>query len=178
MSVSTSVFEYQTRRLVVALPTSYDAARNRYEAVVPVFDASAFAGARSWDESLAIADAQAPHGFMIYARFDVAPMLDGSPSRGRATEYLMGNHTIAETMFRHDRGVMLHAPLRTLIYEGDDSVTRFAVDQPSLHFGSYGRPEVAAVGRRLDGLLAGVIALLGAEVPQHLRSDDRGVTTA
>lgn len=136
MRGSTSSTEHLSRRLVVVLPMSYDDARARYEAIVPTYDASAFAHAKSWNDTLDIAGVQAPHGFMLYARFDAAPMMVGSPSRGRATEYLMGNHTIAETMFRHDPGVLLHAPLRTLISAGDDDVTRFSVDQPSLQFAS------------------------------------------
>ncbi|MGB3352532.1 MAG: hypothetical protein WBB00_07140 [Mycobacterium sp.] len=159
-----------SRRLNVVLPMAYDDARARYEKIVPTYDPSAFTGAKSWDDTLGIAGVQAPHGFMLYARFDAAPMMVGSPSRGRATEYLMGNHTIAETMFRYDPGVLLHAPLRTLISVGDDGVTRFSVDQPSLQFASFGRPEIAAVGHRLDALLAGVIALLGGDVPEQLES--------
>jgi hypothetical protein len=168
MSESNSVVEHPSRRLAIALPMSYDDARAKYESVVPAYDAKAFAAARSWDDTLAIAHIQAPHGFMLYARFDVAPILAGSPSDGRATEYLMGNHTIAETMFRHDPRVMLHAPLRTVICEGADGVARFVVDQPSLQFSSFGKSEIAAVGRRLDALLARIIALLGAEVPTEL----------
>lgn len=52
----------------------------------------------------------------------------------------MGNHTIAETMFRHDPSVMVYAPLRTLIYEDPAGRTRLAVDQPSLQFASFGDP--------------------------------------
>jgi hypothetical protein len=36
--------------------------------------------------------------------------LAGDPAR--CTAYLMGNHTIAEQMYRHDPSVMLYAPLR------------------------------------------------------------------
>lgn len=168
VSEPNSVVDHPSRRLVIALPMSYDDARARYEAVVPVYDATAFADAQSWDDTLAIANVQAPQGFMLYARFDVTLMLAGSRSAGRATEYLMGNHTIAETMFRHDPCVMLHAPLRTVICEGADGCARFVVDQPSLQFGSFRKPEIAAVGRHLDELLAGVIGLLGAEVPAEL----------
>jgi hypothetical protein len=45
----------------------------------------------------------------------------------------------------------------------------FAVDQPSLLFGSYGNPAITAVGVELDGLLATLIDLLGGEVPAELR---------
>ena len=60
-----------------------------------------------------------------------------SPSFWKATQYLMGNHTIAERMFRHDPSAMLHAPLPTLLYADADGDTKFAVDQPSLLFASY-----------------------------------------
>jgi hypothetical protein len=35
-----------------------------------------------------------------------------SPSFWQATQYLIGNHTIAERMFRHKPSVMPPAPLR------------------------------------------------------------------
>ncbi len=88
----------------------------------------------------------------------------------RGPEYLMGNHTIAERMFRHEPSVMLHAPLRTLLYADSDGDTKLAVDQPSLLFSSYDNPEIADVGCELDGLLAQLIELLGAQPPAELRA--------
>ena len=35
----------------------------------------------------------------------------------------MGNHTIAEQMYRHDPAVMLYVPLRTVIYAGPRGTT-------------------------------------------------------
>lgn len=164
---STSV-EHPSRRLLIALPDDYESARHRYEALVPAVDHDAFAKASTWDEVLAEAKIQAPHGFLRYFQSDVVPAMTGSGSSWPATEYLMGNHTIAQRMYRHDPGVMLHAPLRTLLYDGGRG-TVLAVDQPSLLFGSYGNPAIAAVGVELDGLLATLIELLGAEVPAALR---------
>lgn len=37
----------------------------------------------------------------------------------RCTNYLMGNHLIAETMYRHEPSVALYVPLRCAIYEAD-----------------------------------------------------------
>jgi len=96
------------------------------------------------------------------------PLWPGSPSFWKATQYLMGNHTIAERMFRHDPSVMLHAPLRTLLYADPDGDTKLAVDQPSLLFASYDNPQVASVGRELDRLLAELITLLGGDAPPQL----------
>jgi uncharacterized protein (DUF302 family) len=94
----------------------------------------------------------------------------GSTSLSKATQYLMGNHTIAERMFRHDPSVMLHAPLRTVLYADPDGDTKLAVDQPSLLFNSYDKPEIADVGYELDWLLAQLIELLGAQPPAQLRA--------
>ena len=80
----------------------------------------------------------------------------------------MGNHTIAETMYRHDPGIMLYAPLRTVLYEDLDGGTHFAIDQPSHHFGSFGDPDIAATGRLLDQKLAALLATLGVSVPDGL----------
>ncbi|CDO05693.1 hypothetical protein [Mycolicibacterium cosmeticum] len=160
--------EHLNRRLLVALPDDYATARSRYEALVPVVDMTRFATAGNWDEMLAEVKAQAPHGFLRYFQTDVVPAMTGSGSSWPATEYLMGNHTIAERMYRHDPAVMLHAPLRTLLYDGGQGPV-LAVDQPSLLFGSYGNPAITAVGVELDGLLAALIDLLGGEVPAELR---------
>jgi hypothetical protein len=173
MTRHSGIVDHPNRRLLVALPDSYERARERYETLVPAFDEAAFAAASNWDEVLAVAKAQAPHGFLRYLSFDVAPTMAASGSNGQATEYLMGNHTIAERMFRHDPGVMLHAPLRTLLYAGPDG-TVLAVDQPSLLFSSYGNPAIAAVGAELDALLATLIGLLDGDVPAPLLGEPQG----
>jgi pimeloyl-ACP methyl ester carboxylesterase len=69
---------------------------------------------------------------------------------GMTTQYLKGNHTIAERMFRHDPSVMLHAPPRTVLYVDPVGDTKLAVNQPSLLFDSDDKPEIAAVGPQLD----------------------------
>lgn len=168
MNSETLTIEHPSHRLVVALPDSYEAARATYEALVPEVDHAAYASAHSWQDTLAIAEKNAPHGFMRYFAVDIAPIMTGSQAPWRATQYLMGNHTIAERMFRHDPSVMLHAPLRTLLYVDAAGVTRFAADQPSLLFASYGNPEITAVGLHLDSLLATLFGLLGAQVPASL----------
>ncbi|WP_197379230.1 DUF302 domain-containing protein [Mycolicibacterium mengxianglii] len=161
--------EHLARRLTVVVPGSYDDVRTRYELLVPVVDYVAFAAAHSWDEALMAAEDSAPYGFMRYYRGDVSAVMRGSSAPWNATQYLMGNHVIAERMFRHDPAVMLHAPLRTLIYTDSEGDTRFAVDQPSTLFASYGIDAITVVGQYLDELLARLLALLGAEVPALLQ---------
>ena len=169
MTTRSAVIDHPVRRLVVALPRPYDAAREHYETLVPEADMARFFQMASWPATLELAEINAPHGFMRYYRADVTALMAGSQSLWKATQYLMGNHTIAERMFRHDPSVMLHAPLRTLLYADPDGDTQLAIDQPSLLFASYDNPQIATVGRELDTLLARLITLLGADPPPQLQ---------
>jgi hypothetical protein len=63
------------------------------------------------------------------------------------------------------------APLRTLIYVDPDGDTELTVDQPSLLFESYARPEIATVGMELDAPLARLIGRLGGEVSAQLNAE-------
>jgi Domain of unknown function DUF302 len=174
MTTGTTATDHPSRRLVVALPGTYDAARAHYEALVPEADMTRFFQLASWPATLELAEINAPHGFMRYYRNDITAVMAGSPSLWKATQYLMGNHTIAERMFRHDPSVMLHAPLRTLLYADADGDTQLAIDQPSLLFASYHDLRIADVGRELDALLARLITLLGGDPPAQLQADEPG----
>src|SRR5262249_32940995 len=116
MTTHTTAIDHPARRLIVALPQSYDQTREHYETLVPQVDAARFFQMAPWHATLELAEINAPHGFMRYYRSDIPAVMAGSSSLWKTTQYLMGNHTIAERMFRHDPSVMLHAPLRTLLY--------------------------------------------------------------
>jgi hypothetical protein len=121
-----------------------------------------------WEAVLDLAAINVPHGFMLYSKTNVTKLVAGSPSHWPCMEYLMGNHTIAERMFRFDRIVMLHTPLRVVICEDENVDTQFVIDLPSDLFGSYGRPEITAFGHELDGRFSGLLVRLGAQVPAGL----------
>ncbi|WP_233165431.1 DUF302 domain-containing protein [Mycobacterium sp. AT1] len=171
MTSSNDVIEYQTRRLDIGLPSLYDQARDNFERLVPEVDYARFFQLANWQAHLELAEINAPHGFMFYNRIDVSAVLANAPSAPwKATQYLMGNHTIAERMFRHDPSIMLHAPLRALIYADREGHTHFTIDQPSSLFDSYDSPAVSAVGVELDELAAQLIHLLGGQPPSELTS--------
>ena len=133
MTKHSAATDHPTRRLVVALPGPYDQAREHYETLIPEADLARFFQMPSWQANLELAGINAPHGFMRYYRLDITAVMAGSPSLWKATQYLIGNHTIAERMFRQDPSVMLHAPLRTLMYAAPTGDTgNVASSQPSL----------------------------------------------
>jgi hypothetical protein len=164
---------FAVRRLTVPLRDFEDFQR-RYEELVPplpVDEMTAFKQRNApWPEMLDLIADRAPLGFLIYDRNDVHPVMSLAGDDARCVAYLMGNHTIAERMFRHDPRAMLYAPLRTLIWEDEATAGWFTVDQPSTQFASFGIPEVATVGRELDRKLATLLEALGVDVPPALRT--------
>lgn len=152
--------------------SSFDDFQARYEAAVPVLHLEGMerlrAGRASWDAVLAAADENAPHGFMRFWSTDVGATMRLAGNPGSCATYLMGNHTIAERMYRHDPAVMLYAPLRTTIHQDRHGATLFTIDQPSTRFSSFDIPDIAAVGEELDHKVANLLRILDVTVPPAL----------
>jgi hypothetical protein len=68
----------------------------------------------------------------------------------RAVQYEIGNPLTASTMTRHRLAAGLYAPLRVVLYEKDDSGSRFEYDLPSSLFGQFGDESITEVARGLD----------------------------
>ena len=120
----------------------------------------------NWDDVLAAAAENAPNDLMVYAKIDARGYFHLAGHHTPAIEYLIGNHVIAETMFRHDPKAMLYAPLRMLVYGDDNGNAVFTMDQPGPAFGSLGIAEVAAVGKDLDRKVANLLRVVGVDAGQ------------
>ena len=103
---------------------------------------------------------------MVYATIDALPLFVLAGHTTKAVEYLLGNHTIAETMFRHDPRALLYAPLRVLIYADADGNAVFSMDQPSAEFGSLGIADVTKVGESLDRKVVNLLRVIGVEADE------------
>jgi Domain of unknown function DUF302 len=123
----------------------------------------------SWEDNLSLFDAVAPLGLMRFGSIDVLAYMHTSGTDRPGIEYLAGNHTIAERMYRFEPAAMLYAPLRLFIYADDAGRGVLVIDQPSTLFGSLSdSAEVAAVGRELDQKVAAVLSAMGVDVPPAL----------
>jgi hypothetical protein len=120
----------------------------------------------SWDDVRADAAENAPNDLMTYAKIDTRGYFPIAGHHTPAVEYLIGNHVIAETMFRHDAKAMLYAPLRMLVYGDDNGNAVFTMDQPGPAFGSLGIAEVAAVGQDLDRKVVNLLRIVGVDAGQ------------
>jgi hypothetical protein len=141
--------------------------RAAFERAAPPFDPESVrrinAAQGNWDDIRAAAAANAPNDLMVYAVIDADELLALAGHSTRGVEYLLGNHTIAERMFRHDPRALLYAPLRVLVYSDADGTAVFSMDQPSSAFGSLGIDDVTKVGLDLDRKVAKLLRVIGVD---------------
>jgi hypothetical protein len=166
----TSTVQTRTvRRLTIDIDAPFDDFRARYEEAAPAYDLAArIPQLPDWEAVTKDADGAAPYGFLRYGTIDATPIFGIAGHKARSVIYLMGNHTIAETMYRHDPAILLYAPLRLCLYEDLDGGAHLSIDQPSDQFASFGHPDIAATGRLLDQKLADLLQGLGVAVPDGL----------
>jgi hypothetical protein len=158
--------DHTMTRVDVSTGMAFDDFRAAFEQAAPAADmvgaAKIIADGGSWDDVRAAAAADAPNDLMVYWTIDSAPFAVAG-DHTRAVEYLLGNHVIAETMFRHDPRALLYAPLRVLIYEDADGNAVFSMDQPGKAFGSLGIAAVTEVGKGLDRKVANLLRVIGVD---------------
>ena len=174
-SAKAHVVPHTMNRVDVCTGVEFDAFRAACEKAAPPFDPTterkiADRGG-SWNEVVAAAAINAPNDLMVYATIDALPLFSLAGHTTKAVEYLLGNHTIAETMFRHDPRALLYAPLRVLIYSDADGNAVFSIDQPSAAFGSLGIADVTKVGEDLDRKVANLLRVIGIDADQAFGPD-------
>lgn len=160
---------YESTRFTIDTGQEFDEFIAAFEAAVPTFSPALYLEAKDWEEVQANAAAAAPHEFLIYAKLrpsDAMSISGVGRDTDRSAVYLMGNHTIAETMYRHNPGVMLYAPLHVNIFESEDGNALFSIDRPSDQFGSFGNEDIQKVGISLDKKVATLLTLLDVQVPE------------
>jgi hypothetical protein len=169
-AINHSVVAHTMNRIDISTGVQFDEFIAAFEKAAPPFEPATVAEiverGGSWDEVIAAAAINAPNDLMVYAKIDAVPLLCLASHTTKAVEYLLGNHTIAETMFRHDPRALLYAPLRLLIYADADGNAVFSMDQPSAGFGSLGIPEVTTVGQGLDRKVVNLLRLIGVDAAQ------------
>jgi uncharacterized protein (DUF302 family) len=97
-------------------------------------------------------------GFMLFTVRDHGQLLSLKGKQAFARQYEIGNPLIAIEMTQEDLRAAEYAPLRVLIYEGDDHMTHIDYDLPSTVFGRLHSTGVDKVAKNLDEKLGALIA--------------------
>jgi uncharacterized protein (DUF302 family) len=162
--------EHSITRVDIQTGIAYDDFVAALEVAAPAYEPAPMehivATGGTWDDVVAAVAKNAPNELMRYAQIDAVPLLGVAGHTTRAIEYLIGNHVIAETMFRHDPHALLYAPLRMLVYSDADGNAVFTMDRPGDAFGSFGIAEVTAVGKGLDRKVVNLLRVVGVDAGQ------------
>lgn len=154
-------------RVDVRTGIPFEQFRAAFERAAPRFDPVPFQriadSGGSWPDVEDAVAAMAPHQLMVYAVIDATELLALAGHRTAAVEYLLGNHVIAESMFRHDPHALLYAPLRVLVYSDSTGDAVWSMDRPSDAFAGLGHDEITAVGLGLDAKVAALLRAIGVD---------------
>jgi hypothetical protein len=146
--------------------------RTDYETIVPSFDRLEAIGVvksnAGWTAIESLSDATAIHGLVNFFTFDPSPVMKLHGNNGHAVTYLAGNIVKAERGFRIDPATFLYVPLRIVIAETAAGTGEMSFDHPADLFAVYGNPELDPVSQQFTATLAGVLSLLGLDVPPQL----------
>ena len=103
-STPESSVRYSVNRLTVETHSTPAEFQSRYEEAVPSLPAEHVAALvqqhAPWQEMVDLVAAAAPHGFLIYFKNDVDPVVRLAGDRASGVAYLMGNHITMERMYR------------------------------------------------------------------------------
>lgn len=162
------VTHHEMTRLDIHTAMPFGDFRTRFERAAPVFDDDVVRDLverqAPWADMRAAMEKMTPHELIRYVTIDATAVMSLAGNRTQAVEYLLGNHFIAESMFRHDPHALLYAPLRVLLYSDGQGDAVFSLDQPSTAFGSLGVAEISRVGIELDHKVSALLTFLGVEV--------------
>jgi hypothetical protein len=169
-------------RLDIPTAMSFDGFRRAFEAAAPVFDVAGveqlIAGGGEWQDIQAAAERNAPNGLMVYAVIDIGRVMAAAGHATKCVEYLLGNHVVAERMFRHDPATALYAPLRVIVTSDADDQAVFTIDRPGSVFAGWGQTEITAVGTELDHKVARLLQVITGRAPAVLLEDAGAPTRA
>ncbi|AOX65156.1 hypothetical protein BJK06_04740 [Curtobacterium sp. BH-2-1-1] len=168
----TQITEYTADRFSIPMASPFVSVVGAFEAAVPALDqqslADAIAKHRDWDTVETWTEQHAPHGFIRYWRNEPTALMAIAGHQSSCVSYLVGNHVVAERMYRFDPRVMGLAPFRVTISQRPGEPVLLTADVPSASFGSFGDGRITAVAHRLDREFAQLLIALGASVPEVL----------
>ncbi len=165
---------YLAKRYTVATAVAYGEFEARFEKVVPqaICVLSVLAAcAAPWSTVVKMtAEASAAHGFLIYLKAPVDRIMRIAGHRRRACSYLIGNHVVAERMYRRSPAAMLHSPLRVVLWEEEEGQAMFTFDQPAPQFTCFDDPQIAEIGAEINERFAELLTHLQLPVPDSMNA--------
>ncbi len=156
-------FRFDAKRVEVTSTKTFSEAIATFERRIPMADFFAFdrlvaTGANAKDIQDVVSGMVGDLDFMILAKLDQGPLVSLMGKRKKMTVYLIGNPVLANRMYEINPAIGVYAPLRVLVYEGNDGSTRVTYDLPSTLLGQFKDEDVKSVAHMLDEKLSHLTA--------------------
>jgi hypothetical protein len=162
---------YTATQSTIATSVGFAEFQLRFENAIPrVINILSVVAAHSmpWEELVRMTTAAAPHGFLMYLDAPVDRIMRIAGHNRRTCSYLIGNHVDAEHMYRYNPAVMLHSPLRAVLWEGENGEAMFTFDHPGAQFSCFNDPRITAVGAEINEKFANLLRHLQLPIPDSL----------
>lgn len=166
---------YVATRSTIATSVAFAEFQDRFEKAVPwVMGIISVLAAHSvpWEDVVSMTAQAAPHGFLMYLEAPVDRIMRIAGHGRRTCSYLIGNHVDAERMYRHSPEVMLHSPLRVVLWEDEHGQAMFTFDHPGAQFSCFNDPRIAAVGAEINEKFVGLLRHLELPIPDSLQGNE------
>ena len=155
--------ESSSKHVNIGTQKSFDAVTSAIEKQLGHYDGAAVASAiaaklPAEEIESKIHAMEGSSGFMLFTVRDHGQLLSLKGKQAFARQYEIGNPLIAMQMTQEDLRAAEYAPLRVLIYVGDDHRTHIDYDLPSTVFGRLHSAGVDKVAEGLDEKLGALIA--------------------
>ena len=155
--------ESSSKHVNIGTQKSFDAVTSAIEKQLGHYDGAAVASAiaaklPAEEIESKIHAMEGSSGFMLFTVRDHGQLLSLKGKQAFARQYEIGNPLIAMQMTEEDLRAAEYAPLRVLIYVGDDHRTHIDYDLPSTVFGRLHSTGVDKVAKSLDDKLGALIA--------------------
>lgn len=166
---------YVANQTTIATSLGFAEFQARFEKAVPrvigLYSTLA-AYAMPWGEVVSMTAQAAPLGFLMYLDSPIDCIMRKAGHNRRTCAYLIGNHVDVERMYRHSPAVVLHSPLRVVLWEDEHSQTMFTFDHPGAQFTCFNDPRIAEIGVEINEKFVGLLKHLELPIPDSLRGHE------
>lgn len=152
-AVAVSSVTIAVEHVRITSPLAFEVVRRNLEQSLPRLDPGIVQALGADDAAAVRAYEDSGPALSIFLKRDHGALLASFGHRRRALQYEIGNPLTASKMTRHNLAAALYAPLRVVLYEGEEGTAVLEYDRPSSLFGQLGDERVTAIARSLDEAL-------------------------
>ena len=163
------ILDHSMTRITVVADGGFDEFQARFEATMPASTPQdVIRGVENWQQAVALVEAKAPFGLLIYRKGDVHSVMKLAGHTAKCAYYLIGNFTVADPAYGINPSVFPYFPFQVCLWEGPDGRPRVSLDQPSSALAIFQNEAISKVACEFDLKFGRLLQSLSCVVPEAL----------